>query len=422
MSEKKNVLNEAKETVAEVLGKLDYNKDGKVDIQDIIMLAIQTPGIRIDRESFLRRELANKYPDEVINDAIARTPALAGIPADVVDKLADDTINFERTCVSGISAALGVPGGAAMVATVPADIIQYYGYTLRATQKLLYLYGFPEIKTGKDGLELDTHTINEIILCLGIMYGVAGANNAVKAMAKALAVGVEKKLLNAALTKGAFYPFVKQVMKWFGVKLTKTIFAKTVKDAIPVVGGVVGGGITFLSFKPCCNRLKEALQDTKLSNPAHKETKEEEDIFQEIIDADFETGSYEDAEKIGKYVINKTETGIKFDLKASNGEVIASSEVYRTRKSCMNGISSVQINAPIAGLEDQTVDDIEKCSNPKFEVYIDKAGEFRFRLKARNGQIIVISEGYKAKKSCMNGIKSVRKNADTDVIEEEGDK
>ncbi len=68
-------------------------------------------------------------------------------------------------------------------------------------------------------------------------------------------------------------------------------------------------------------------------------------------------------------------------------------------------------NAPIAKLEDQTEEGSQTVTNPKFEVYTDKAGEFRFRLKARNGEIIAASEGYKAKVSCMNGIESVRKNA-----------
>lgn len=419
--------NKVKGAVDAITEKLDYNKDGKVDIQDIIMLAIKTPGVRVDRDAFLRKELSNKFPAEVVEVAITRTPALAGIPSGEIDKIANDIINFERTCVTGISAALGAPGGVAMVATVPADIIQYYGFTLRAIQKLLYLYGFPELKIGDDGLELDTHTINEIILCLGIMNGVAGANNAVKGMAKALAVGVEKKLLNAALTKGTIYPFIKQVMKWFGVSLTKSIFAKTVKNAIPVIGGVVGGGITFAAFKPCCNRLKDALKDTKLSNLNHIETKEENEIYQDIIDADFDIEPNEESEesverkseRLGKYFVRRTNTGIKFDLKASNGEVIATSEVYKSKTACMNGISSVQRNAPIASCEDQTVESPEKIKNPKFEIYLDKAGEYRFRLKAKNGQIIAVSEGYKTKNSCLNGIESVRNNATTEIIEEE---
>ena len=122
---------------------------------------------------------------------------------------------------------------------------------------------------------------------------------------------------------------------------------------------------------------------------------------------------------MGKYVVKKTNTGIKFDLKAGNGEIVANSEVYTTKSACMNGIKSVMNNAPIAGIEDQTAEGFEKCKHPKFEVYTDKAGEFRFRLKAKNGEIIATGEGYKAKASCMNGIESVRKNADSPVVEEE---
>ena len=114
---------------------------------------------------------------------------------------------------------------------------------------------------------------------------------------------------------------------------------------------------------------------------------------------------------MGKFVIRKTNTGIKFDLKAGNGEVIATSEVYTAEKTCLNGIESVRKNAVEAKLEDQTVENFETVTNPKFEVYVDKAGEFRFRLKARNGEIIATGEGYKAKASCLNGIESVRKNA-----------
>lgn len=122
---------------------------------------------------------------------------------------------------------------------------------------------------------------------------------------------------------------------------------------------------------------------------------------------------------MGKFVIRKTNTGVKFDLKAGNGEVIATSEVYAALDSCKNGIASVQKNAPVAAIEDQTVEGYAVEKNPKFEVYADKAGEFRFRLKATNGQIIATSEGYTAMKSCLNGIESVKKNAvDATIVEE----
>lgn len=122
---------------------------------------------------------------------------------------------------------------------------------------------------------------------------------------------------------------------------------------------------------------------------------------------------------MGKFVIKNAKTGIKFDLKATNGQVVASSQVYKSMKTCLNGTASVVKNAPIAALEDQTVEGYAKQKCPKFEVYVDKKGEYRFRLKAINGQIIAVSEGYVKIASCMNGIDSVRKNAVDAPVEEE---
>ena len=119
---------------------------------------------------------------------------------------------------------------------------------------------------------------------------------------------------------------------------------------------------------------------------------------------------------MGKFIVKETKTGIKFDLKAGNGEVIATSEVYASEASCLNGIESVRNNC-VGGVEDQTVEGYETVKHPKFEVYLDKGGEYRFRLKARNGEIIAVSEGYKAKASCLNGIESVKKNAPDAPIE-----
>ena len=114
---------------------------------------------------------------------------------------------------------------------------------------------------------------------------------------------------------------------------------------------------------------------------------------------------------MGKFVIKETKTGYVFNLKAGNGEVIAVSEVYSTEAACLKGVESVRRNAVEAKLEDQTVENFEKVTNPKFEIYNDKAGEFRFRLKARNGEIIATGESYKAKPSCLSGIESIRRNA-----------
>lgn len=122
---------------------------------------------------------------------------------------------------------------------------------------------------------------------------------------------------------------------------------------------------------------------------------------------------------MGKFVIKETNTGVKFDLKAGNGQVIATSEVYTTDAACKNGIESVKKNAPVAAVEDQTVEGFATEKNPKFEVYTDKAGEFRFRLKATNGQVIAVSEGYTTHVNCLNGVESVKNNApDAEVVTE----
>lgn len=123
---------------------------------------------------------------------------------------------------------------------------------------------------------------------------------------------------------------------------------------------------------------------------------------------------------MGKFVIKTVASGIKFDLKAGNGEVIATSEVYTSKSACENGIESVRKNAPVAAIEDQTIEGFATEKNPKFEVYKDNKGEYRFRLKATNGQIIATGEGYAAKASCLNGVESVRRNVpEAPVVEAE---
>ena len=122
---------------------------------------------------------------------------------------------------------------------------------------------------------------------------------------------------------------------------------------------------------------------------------------------------------MSKFAVRTVNSGIKFDLKATNGQTIATSEIYESKAACLNGVESVRKNAPIANVEDQTLENFETVTHPKFEMYADKAGEYRFRLKARNGAIIAVSEGYTAKASCENGIESVKKNAaEAEVVEE----
>lgn len=275
VSKGKDIVFDSKDKVFDAL---DINNDGRVDTEDIIILGLRIPGVHIDREDFLRKQFMKNYSNDVIQDAVKFNPAHAGITVEEIDNIADQVIQYERNCVSGISLALGAPGGVAMVATLPADIAQYYGYMLRAIQKLLYLYGFPEINV-ENGVNIDDETMNLITLCLGVMYGVEGSVASIKILSNALGKGVEKKLLQKALTKGTFYPIVKKISRWFSVCMTKQVFAGFFRKAIPVVGGVVGGGITYLSFKPCCDNLKKSLQDTALCNPSSRKLSDEFDVI-----------------------------------------------------------------------------------------------------------------------------------------------
>ena len=111
---------------------------------------------------------------------------------------------------------------------------------------------------------------------------------------------------------------------------------------------------------------------------------------------------------MGNFLIRPVASGIKFDLKAPNGQTVLTSEVYASQAACLRGIASIRKNAPLAKVEDRTEAEFQTLTNPKFEVYRDRAGQFRFRLRARNGKVIGISDGYTTKASCLSGIDSIK--------------
>ena len=161
----------------------------------------------------------------------------------------------------------------------------------------------------------------------------------------------------------------------------------------------------------------------EMEEPDEEKAEEAAEFFKALYAGILEEEKEEEAEEeektvcSGKYSVKETSSGISFRLLAGNNQIIGISEVYSGRAAMEKGVASVRKNAPVANIEDRTEEDFEKQVNPKFEIYKDKAGEFRFRLKARNGEIILASEGYKTKASCENGIESVRKNAPAEIIE-----
>ena len=230
--------------------------------EEIIAQAAKLPIARVDRSVFLRKELIKHYPEETVKLAIEKNPAYAGIDKYTINKIANQVIQYETNKVSGISFAAGLPGGAAMAATIPADIAQYFAFTLRAMQEIAYLYGFEEFNFENDSI--DSNTMNEIMIFLGVMFGVQSANSGVKIIAQAATQKVSKTLANKALTKTTIYPIVKKVAQALGLRMTKQIFADGVSKVVPVIGGVAAGGLTYATFKPNCLRLKHSFWNLNL--------------------------------------------------------------------------------------------------------------------------------------------------------------
>jgi hypothetical protein len=258
----------------------------------ILRAAMELPGIRINRADFLKKELSKYHEDDVVNKAIAANPAQAGLSLKNIEHIAKACINFETTRVSTISAATGIPGGFAMIATVPADTVQFFGHIIRVLQKLAYLYGWQEMFRGEDD-GFDDETTNELTLFIGVMFGVSAANAALSKIAGLAALSVPKRLMQQALTKGTIYPIVKKIATSIGIKMTKQIFAKGVGKIIPVVGAVASGGITFVMFKPMSIRLKKYLAALPMASVNfYKESRDNN----EIIDVDFSDIIVEDDE------------------------------------------------------------------------------------------------------------------------------
>ena len=229
-----------------------------LSLENVIATAIQIPGVKVNRELFLR-ERFQKESREVVDQIVDVGPVRAGISQGTLKHMATKLIN-ERTLFStGASFAAGLPGGFAMAATIPADIIQFYAVALRMAQELAYLYGEADLWNG-DVLENDKVT-NQLILYCGVMLGASGAAQAVRLMSSALAKQAMKKLPQMALTKTFYYPVIKSILKFFGVSMTKNTFAKGVSKTVPVLGGVVSAGITFATLRPMGQRLADTFED-----------------------------------------------------------------------------------------------------------------------------------------------------------------
>lgn len=223
----------------------------------VMSSAMAIPGVKVDRESFLMSELRQYCSKDELEKAMNNPVDV--LSEDRIDSLANACINNHLVKVTSLSVVSGIPGGLAMAATIPADMAQYYWHTFVLAQKLAYLYGIPDLRDENGDL---TETSQDMLtLFVGVMLGAAAANNAIKNVSKAFAVQVVKRLPQKALTKTIYYPIIKQVAKWIGIKLTKDTFAKGLGKTIPILGGVISGGLTAATFRPSAKRLQRKLKE-----------------------------------------------------------------------------------------------------------------------------------------------------------------
>ena len=250
--EKNEIIEQGKNEVT-----IHSNKEIASDImlEEIISKAIQIPGVKVDRNKFLAECFSSKVNllEKIINNGSVE----AGITREEISNIANKLI-MKRTSQSSIASfAAGIPGGLAMAATIPADVLQFFGMSLRLAQELSYLYGADDL--WKNGQVDDEKVKNQLILYCGVMFGVSGAVSGVRVLSTQVAKTALKKIPQKALTKTFWYPMIKKICSFVGYTLTKKTLASGVSKAIPVIGGVISGTINFASMMPMARKLNDTL-------------------------------------------------------------------------------------------------------------------------------------------------------------------
>lgn len=256
----------------------------------VIASAIQVPGVKVNRENFLL-EVFKKESSNMRSKIIEVGPVKAGISRKKLKQLAMQTINTRTMVSSTASFVAGLPGGLAMAATIPADTLQFFGVALRLAQELSYLYGEDDLWI--DGaLDMEKVTSQLVVYC-GVMFGAAGASATVRVLSSTLGKQALKKIPQMALTKTFYYPIVKAIAKAVGVKMTKGLFAKGVSKAVPILGGIVSGGITFISMRPMGMRLADEFDEICFDYSRQEFQEDWDELVDEfgVTPRDFESGA-----------------------------------------------------------------------------------------------------------------------------------
>ena len=228
---------------------------------EFLAKVVRVPGVRVNREEFLRQELRKlRMGDDAIARAIDSNPLLAGVALTEIDRLAEEAISYETNKSAAISFVAGIPGGFAMLGTIPADLMQYYAHALRIMQKLAYLYGWGELLP--EGRATDDDTLGVLAVFFGVMLGVGGASQSLTAFARVAAkTAYQNHATKRALMSITWYPVVKHSLRLIGINITKSTAAKGFSKIVPVIGGFVSSGLTFMALQSQSALLKEHLRE-----------------------------------------------------------------------------------------------------------------------------------------------------------------
>ena len=306
----------------------------EIVLEDIVSTAVQIPGVKVNRDEFLAEQFANCGVN--VQDVLTLGPVEAGVSREELSVAANKLIIKRTSQSSAASFIAGIPGGLAMAATIPADIMQFFGMALRLAQELSYLYGSQDLWV--DGKVDDERIKSQLILYCGVMFGVSGAVSGVRVLSTQIAKTTLKKLPQKALTKTFWYPIVKQIGKAIGIKVTKTTVAKGVSKAVPVIGGVISGSLNFASMMPMAKRLYTA----------------------------FDKATFDYSEEEFESDLNAME-------RMANGEIIIEAEPSKTdeiRSKVTSGIKSVGSKATglIGKIGKKQEQEIEPVSDPIEEI------------------------------------------------------
>ena len=282
------------------------NKEITSDImlEEIICKTIQIPGVKVDRNKFLAEIFSSKV--DLLENIINNGPIGVGITREEINNIANRLI-MKRTSQSSIASFVaGIPGGLAMAATIPADILQFFGMSLRLAQELSYLYGADDL--WENGKIDDEKVKNQLILYCGVMFGVSGAVSGVRVLSTQVAKTALKKIPQKTLTKTFWYPMIKKICSFVGYTLTKKTLASGVSKAIPVIGGVISGTINFASMMPMARKLNDTLDNATFDYS-------EEEFNRDIELLSNETGKVSEEDKQSfkqKFVVgfNKTKNSV----------------------------------------------------------------------------------------------------------------